>query len=448
MDNSSADFASSAPGPWWRGLAAAWHGLEVWPRRGLRLLATAALVAWASQLAEMPWRSVLRGTDSSNYYFWLRSLMVDGDWDFRNDVQECDTMLSDSYRQEMLSQRLTPAGRLPNKYGIGWAVVSVPAYLVADGVVATGRALGGWTLRRDGYNPVYQVALYAWHFGLALAGLVLAWRCACRWCDPPIALLGVALLWGASPLAFYQTITLSLSPGVSFLAVTVMTWALLRAREAGGRNWPWWLAGIAWGLAVITRFQLAVFAVVPVWIWWCGRRRAGARGSAQAAGAFALGAVPLVALQLFAWHTVYGRWLVFTYGEQGEGFNWLQPEFFGGLLSARHGLFYWHPFLLAGVIGLGWLAWRREAVALAGGVAVALVVYVNAAWWCWWFAASFGQRAFDGACLYLMLGLAFLLARLPAAGRAAVCWLGGRRRLGIFMSWRCSIPRPFRAIRR
>ncbi len=255
---------------------------------------------------------------------------------------------------------------------------------------------------------------------------MLAWRCVRRWCDPPTALLAVGLLWAGSPLIYYQTFKLSLSHNAAFLGVTLMTWALLRAREERGRNWPWWLAGMAWGLMLIVRFQLAVFAVVPAWIWWREARAAGTtRRAAAMAGAWLAGVVPLLALQFFAWHVVYGRWLVFTYGEEGEGFNWLHPAFFGGLLSAQHGLFYWHPFLLAGATGLGWLAWRRDRLALAGSLALVLVVYVNAAWWCWWFASSFGQRAFDGACLYLMIGLAGLLTRLPAAGRTALCGLGG-----------------------
>ena len=122
---------------------------------------------------------------------------------------------------------------------------------------------------------------------------------------------------------------------------------------------------------------------------------------------------------------VYGHWIVFTYGENGESFNWTDPAWQGGLLSARHGLFYWHPFLLAGLAGLGILVWRRGAMAMAGAVAVALTIYVNAAWGCWWFAASFGQRAFDGACLFAMLGFAFLLMCLPARAARVCRWLGG-----------------------
>ena len=298
MDNLSGE-QTVPPGRWWPELVATWRGLTSARRRGLLAIWGATLVAFGSQFAEMPWRSALRGSDSSFYYFWLRSLMVDGDWDFRNDIKECDTLPTEAFREEMLQQPLTPAGRQPNKYGIGWAVLTVPAYLAADGVVAAGRGLGVWTLARDGYNPIYQIFIYSWHFLLALGGLVLAWRVVSRWCgDREAALLGVVLLWAASPLPYYQTIKLSLSHSAGFSAVVLMCWGLVHAAEGRGR-WPagfWWVAGTGFGLAVILRFQLAVFGVVPAWVWLRGWRVAGAR----AAGAFALGALPLVGLQLFA----------------------------------------------------------------------------------------------------------------------------------------------------
>ena len=247
------------------------------PPAGLLAIACATLFAFGTQFAEMPWRSALRGTDSSFYYFWLRSAMVHGDWDFRRDIIECNTM-PDDFRQLILKDPPTPTGRQANKYGIGWAVLSVPPYLLADGVVAAGRGLGVWSLERDGYNPVYQIFIYTWHFLLALASLVLAWRVVSRWCgDREGALLGVVLLWAASPLPFYQTIKLSLSHSASFLAITLMCWGLMRAPDERKSLAPWWVAGVGLGLAVTLRFQLAVFAVVPAWVWLRGAREAGER---------------------------------------------------------------------------------------------------------------------------------------------------------------------------
>jgi len=267
MASSSAEPTPAPPGPWWVELAATWRGLAAGRRRALLAIAYATLFAFGTQFAEMPWRSALRGTDSSFYYFWLRSVMVHGDWDFRRDILECNTMPED-FRRLILKDPLTPVGRQPNKYGIGWAVLSVPPYVLADGVVATGRGVGLWHLERDGYNPVYQSCIYTWHFLLALGSLVLAWRVVSRWCgDREAALLGVVMLWAASPLPFYQTIKLSLSHNAAFFAVTLMCWGLMRAQDERDRLAPWWVAGAGLGLAVTLRFRVGL--ALDLWEGGC-----------------------------------------------------------------------------------------------------------------------------------------------------------------------------------
>jgi hypothetical protein len=133
-------------------------------------------------------------------------------------------------------------------------------------------------------------------------------------------------------------------------------------------------------------------------------------------------------------------------------FHWFRPELAGVLFSSWHGLFYWHPVLLPAFAGLVWWTWhsRRSARPSAGSAestgapitnllspitlaplvfsasllaAAAGTIYINAAWWCWWFAAAFGSRAFDGALLGLMAGHGFLLARSEGRVRRVLLWL-------------------------
>ncbi|HYD85619.1 MAG TPA: hypothetical protein VEA63_16240, partial [Opitutus sp.] len=144
------------------------------------MCAVVGLAFFLSQLLEIPARSALRGYDNTFNYLWLRSAMVDGDWDFRNDLETCNT-LAPEHRASALGLSLTAAGRVPNKYGVGWAVVSVPFYLVADAIVATGRALGLWRLERDGYNAVYQICLQLGHLGIAWLALWLAAKAIAAW---------------------------------------------------------------------------------------------------------------------------------------------------------------------------------------------------------------------------------------------------------------------------
>jgi hypothetical protein len=397
---------------WLRELSGIVGGLPGLQKKILLGLCFAVLGAFVVPFFQIGKLSLLRGTDNTFYYFWLRSAMVDGDWDFANDLEACNT-LTDSYRSELRKLPRTEVGRLPNKYGIGWALLSVPFYLVADGAVAAGRAVGLWNLQRDGYNVVYQVVLQTGHFLLGLAGLLLAWRCVRHWCgDATSALWGVLLILLASPELYYLTMKLSLSHNAAFFAIALMTWACLEAEQKTDCLWPWLVMGAGWGLAVTLRFQLAIYGLIPAWAWLAQMRTAGNRGTVRKALAWLVGALPLLLLQFYAWRVVYGRWFVFTYGAEGERFNWSHPEISNVLFSPYHGLFYWHPFLVVGLIGLGWLAFKMKGVLSASLLAFAGTVYVNAAWWCWWFAGnSFGSRAFEAALLFFMGGLAYLFVR-------------------------------------
>jgi hypothetical protein len=393
--------------------------------RSTRLLAWAVLILacllFGSQLAEIPWRSALRGADNTYNYLWLRSLMVGGDWDFSDDLIDCNTLTED-YRAAGLGMPPTATGLLPNKYGLGWAVVSLPFYLIADGVVVVGRLAGWWTLARDGFNPVYQVTLQVGHFALAALGLFLVHRVLRRWCGPDAAMRGLCLGWVCSPLLYYQTSNLSMSHNVAFLSIAICLWSLVRIRENPTTVGWWLLVGASISLAAITRFQNALFGLVPLWVGWSLRARL--PGVLRPLLGLVAGAAPLIVLQLLAWKLVYGQWLVFSYGSGGEGFDFFNPALFQVLLSPFHGLFYWHPMLLVASAGLVVFVCRNPVFGAPLLLTFLLTVYVNASWWCWWFGASFGQRAFDGSMPALMLGLAWLFQHYAGRSGARLYLLG------------------------
>ncbi|MEO6003545.1 MAG: hypothetical protein ABIZ04_05375 [Opitutus sp.] len=398
-----------------------------------------------SQLLEIPHRSALRGYDNTFNYLWLRSAMVDHDWDFRNDLIACDT-LQDEYRASALQLSLTKAGRIPNKYGIGWALLTLPFYVVADLLVGVGRAIGWWDFTHDGFNPVYQVCIQIGHTALAVFAMVIATRVISKWLqgslngripaqptlarshqngEPTERLQGrdydfiasssVALTWAASSLVYYQAVNVSMSHGAAFFAIVLMAYGLMRAVEMPSASRWWWLTGASFGLAVIVRYQLVLFAL-PLGLGLFGLRRDTA--ILRSALVFCVvGFAPFALLQCFAWHQVYGEWFVFGYGAEGEAFHWGKPALVASLFSSWHGLFYWHPFLLVAAAGM--IAWavRVKREALAWSAAVGLMAYTNAAWWCWWFASAFGNRGYDAALLPLMAGTAWLLHELSKPAR-------------------------------
>lgn len=397
------------------------RGVLQW--RGFWVVAAllAAIAFGSARFAEIPLRSALRGWDNSFYQFWLRSLVIDGDWDFRNEVREAPT-LSDDTRGSAMALPLTANGQIPNKYGIGWAIANTPAFVAAHAVTLAANATGLWNQPADGYSAPYQVSLQLWNLALAAASLWLL----NLWLTPLLSLsarrFAIPAFWLCSPLLYYQSVNLSMAHNLVFL-LTVL--AMLAAERAARSEHPLrWIAlcGCALGLLLVTRYQAILLASYPLWriarhFIADADRKPPWRALLRPALIGTAAALPAIALQLLAWRSVYGQWLVFSYGVEGESFNWLQPALWQVWLHPHHGALYWHPafILCLGGLALGVRQRPDLRVSLASWALGAIALwYVHAAWWAWPLGAAFGYRGFDALWPVLCLGLGLLFAHCAA----------------------------------
>jgi hypothetical protein len=197
--------------------------------------------------------------------------------------------------------------------------------------------------------------------------------------------------------------------------------------------------GFLAGLCLVTRFQSAPFLLMPLALLLHSAHR-GAWGIGRSTSmAFILGLIGFlipVLMQMGAWKIVYGQWLLFTYGKGGESFSWGDPELLKVLFHPYHGLFYWHPFLLAGLAGLLVATWRKQLLFGAGVGAILLTIYINASWHTWQFGASFGHRGFIGTLPFFAIGLIWLLARCHTP-RQLKLLLGTGTLLAAWNIWLC-----------
>jgi hypothetical protein len=164
-------------------------------------------------------------------------------------------------------------------------------------------------------------------------------------------------------------------------------------------------------LLVVTRNVAVVYLALPACVLARHLR------SPRRAAWLALGALVPAAAQLAAWKMLYGSWLVYSYG--GERFDVAHLHLRAVLFSARHGWFYWHPLLLAGIGAFLPWAWRSlEGRAWLGSLTA--IVLLDAAWPTWWLGSAFGHRGFEVPTLFAMIGLA---ATLRWGGQRAL-WRG------------------------
>ncbi len=374
-----------------------------------RVLAFVALVLGACALVYQGWdmfartppRLMLQGADDSYYYFWVRSAVVDRDLDFRNDLADAPT-LTDAARTRAQAEPLTEAGRVRNKYPLGWALATLPFFLVAHGLALLG---GG---AADGWQPIYFVVIWLGHLGYTALGLFAARRVLAHYLPRDAATLGLWAAWLLSPLVYYQTARVSMAHGLAFTLIALVCERALALTQAPTRRSIWIAGGAAAGLLLITRPTCAPYLLFPAVLIARLLVAPATRASVARCVPWALvPALALLALPLLAQHHLTGAWRIDTYDQ--EPFHFTDPQLWASLFSPHHGWFYWHPGLLLGIAVFAVGVARRQ-LPWEWAVSLAVVIYVNASWWCWWWGSSFGNRAFEGATLFAMAGWGALWA--------------------------------------
>jgi hypothetical protein len=161
--------------------------------------------------------------------------------------------------------------------------------------------------------------------------------------------------------------------------------------------------GLLLGLLLITRN--ATIALMP-WIVFILFRNSPAP---RWRGLFLVGIISMGLIHLGSFYLLWGQPVLRTYGD--ESFTGGLKGMIGTLWGARHGLFIYHPWYLVlfGMNFIGLWRVRTERVLLALGMTGFVLLWIfNGNWWCWWFGAGFGNRAFVETLPLLSFGAALV----------------------------------------
>ncbi len=302
------------------------------------------------------------------------------------------------------------------------AIVTVPAFVVGLGLCAAIEPLLGELATPDGYSPLSQVVAGAWcALLLALAAAGGRGLLVERYAVSPTRATAAVLAWWLGTNVLYYV---AFDPLISHvLGATV---ALLYARllhhadpDTQQRSTPAWTAaqvGAAYGLLVTIRPTNVLLGLPLLWVLWRDRSmRSAAAAALGAAVPLTVGVAAYVAANLDAF---LGLTQPAGYDEE-ERFLWTRPAVLRILFSSRNGLFFWSPILLLAAIGIArHLASRRDGLLWAWVVSAALLVYVNASWYAWWFGDGFGARSFIVLAPLWLMGLGLFLQQTRRRGHA------------------------------
>ncbi len=351
------------------------------------------------------------------YYAWLRSLLIDCDWDFDNEFDEHATpnnyVPPPAYRTDL--------GRRANQWSIGpacvWAWIVVPSHFLLK--------MSGLPWEANGYSLPYQLLVGATSLAISGVGLLFLYGVCRHHAGPRCAALTVTLVTLGSTIVYYGSVEVSMAHGFGTTTWAMLVWYWQRT-YGSMRPARWLIVGILVGGAALMRWQLACFALLPAgevllnWRWDRNRFRKLAAGMVLAV----VGAVFAFLPQMIAWRCVFGHWLTSPIPQLAQ--HWLYPSWWQILFSQDRSLFYWTPITMiacAGAVALAFHPQQQSARLLVA--AFALQVYLLASVWGKGdflavtgnhagahLSHAFGMRHLTESVVTLAPGMAFLLERI------------------------------------
>ena len=348
-------------------------------------------------------------SDGVGYYAYVRSIFVDGDLRFYNELDSTQTPL----RAHNVAVGFTRTGYVHNPFSAGPAIVWTPFWLLAHGITWAGQRIGlAWHL--DGYAPPYVVLVTLASALAGLATMIGSFVIVRRWFTEAIAALAAITIYFGSNLLFYAQINGSFAHSISAATATWFFLAVLQLDEAPTRR-RWLALGLATGLMLVTYWITVLLLIAPFLVvlrhGWRRMRQGDWYGLAWL-GIGAIGSASLALLvfapQMFAWKTIYGSWLVVPQGQ-----DFVTPrniQLAAALFSPFRGMAWWTPAYFAGLIGSAWFALRSPWPGRALLATIVVYVIYNASLPDWHGSDAFGMRRLAALAPVFALGLAAIFS--------------------------------------
>ena len=127
---------------------------------------------------------------------------------------------------------------------------------------------------------------------------------------------------------------------------------------------------------------------------------------------------------------MYGDPFYAPYSDAGD-FYWLRPFIWPLLMSAKKGLFIWHPGFLFAIIGLPFTVRQNKRAAMIAILGLLIQLYIIASWSWWHQGAGFGIRMLISCTPFFVLGLASLIDQLSSRN----AWLAAYATAAFLLVW-------------
>lgn len=296
------------------------------------------------------------------------------------------------------------------KYSCGIALFEWPFFLLARFVSPN----FGYA-STDYFNPVYCNAMAICGLLFSFFGLLLLRKALLRYFTPMVVLWVLLAVFLGTNFFHYSTKEMSVSHTYSFFLFAWLLYLLPTWIENPTRLRSL-LVGIVMGWIILVRPTNILLGLL--FILYDVNSLHGLKTRFEFLWknvSHIVWIIPGVALMLFPqllyWKEMTGHWIYYSYTDEGFKF-WNQPKLAAVLFDVQNGLFLYSPMVLLMIIG-AFVGYRTRYFQSTGVLIIfALITYVFASWWAWWFGGAFGHRCYVEYYALLAFPLAGIIQRI------------------------------------
>lgn len=302
------------------------------------------------------------------------------------------------------------SGQRLNVYHVGVAIMQAPFFLLAHAMALVS------AFEADGYSVIYSYGLLLSAFFYGNTALLLLFNTLRQELTWTRSFAAVLLTLLGTNLIHYLSFEAGMSHIYSFFLFSAFFWLVPKFLERPG--WKNALAmGVVSGLILVVRPSNGiVLLALPGWnvssLNDLKERFTHLIKLFPQIIIASLGAFVMIAPQLIYWKIVSNDWIVFSYGLKNETFNWLEPALWKVLFSPQNGWLIYSPMVIFMLAGLSFRIKERKPNALMTFILLLIAWYIISSWWCWWFGAAYGHRAFVEYLAFLVLPFGTFLQKL------------------------------------
>lgn len=302
-----------------------------------------------------------------------------------------------------------PDGRNIIRYSSGQAVLYLPFFLIGH-LIATLTEYPA-----DGFSKPYNVSVLFGGLIYHVIGIALIGRILLRfYADKIVAVTLIVLFFGTNIYSLLNGMALSSHGTALFLIAGFI--AIVDSYYRRKSISKMFIAGCMFGLICINR-PTDFITIIPAILWPMTLSGTTVKQELNKIFtdvrhllAFLIPTLIFAFLQFGYWKYAAGSWLINSYGNPGEGLDFLNPHTLPFLFSFKSGWLLYTPLMGLVLIYLLISVIQRDAKMQIVFIYILAFIYLASSWTTWWYGGGFSQRAMVQAYVLLSLPLAGLVA--------------------------------------